>query len=85
MEDARQNQGSAKTKRPIFRRNWIHREYLFDVVWEREGALVTDGITVRRCEFHRDVDALLDLFGVVFGQRIDRLVWEWKHRLHPAR
>ena len=45
---------------------------------------MTDGITVRRCEFHRDVDALLDLFGVVFGQRIDRLVWEWKHRLHPA-
>jgi len=45
---------------------------------------VTDGITVRRCESHRDVDALLDLFGVVFGQKIDRLFWEWKHRLHPA-
>lgn len=45
---------------------------------------MTDRITVRCGETHRDVDALLGLFGVVFGQRMDRPVWEWKHRLHPA-
>ncbi len=45
---------------------------------------MTVRITVRRSETPRDVDGILDLFEVVFGQRIDRSVWDWKHRLHPA-
>jgi predicted N-acetyltransferase YhbS len=45
---------------------------------------MTDHITVRHSESQRDVDAILDLFEVVFGQRIDRSVWDWKHRWHPA-